>query len=460
MSTTTKNVVWEMDKNHFMHPYTDYSTFKEEGSQVIQRAEGAYVADSEGNEYLDGIAGLWCVNIGHGRKAMADAIAKQVMQMQYYNPFGHCTNEPASKLAAKLADLAPGNLNHVFYGCGGSVANDTAVRLIHFYFNVKGQHSKKKIISRLDGYHGSTYLAAGLTGIMGTKHSFDCPDEMIEYVSAANMYRRPLGAEDLSEAAYCDYLVDEFENRILQLGPGNVAAFIAEPIMGAGGVLVAPQGYHKRMHEVCKRYDMLYIADEVVTAFGRLGEMFASESIYGCTPDIICIAKGLTSGYIPLGATLISDDIYEVISKPQCDGGLLTHGFTYSGHPVACAAALKNIEILEQENICDHVKEVGPYFFSQAQKLAELPIVGDVRGSHFMIGVELVADKASKRSFDPSVGITDRVFKHCQDRGLIVRPVGNLIILSPPLVLSKEQCDTIIDVLAESLNAVIDDLNA
>ncbi|MEH6651623.1 MAG: aminotransferase [Motiliproteus sp.] len=460
MSTTSKNAVWEMDKNHFMHPYTDYSTFKEQGSQVMQRAEGAYVADSDGNEYLDGIAGLWCVNIGHGRKAMADAIAKQVMQMQYYNPFGHCTNEPASKLAAKLTELAPGNLNHVFYGCGGSVANDTAVRLIHFYFNMKGQHSKKKIISRLDGYHGSTYLAAGLTGIQGTKHSFDCPDEMIEYVSAANMYRRPLGAENLSEAAYCDFLVDEFENRILQLGADNVAAFIAEPIMGAGGVLVAPAGYHKRMHEVCKRYGMLFIADEVVTAFGRLGEMFASEAIYGCTPDIICIAKGLTSGYIPLGATLISDDIYEVISKPQCDGGLLTHGFTYSGHPVACAAALKNIEILEQEKICDHVKEVGPYFFSQAQKLADLPIVGDVRGSHFMIGVELVADKASQRSFDASVGITDRVFKHCQERGVIVRPVGNVIIISPPLILSKEQCDIIIDTLAESLNAVMSDLEA
>ena len=272
------------------------------------------------------------------------------------------------------------------------------------------------------------------------------------------MYRRPLGAEDLSEAAYCDYLVAEFETRIQQLGPENVAAFIAEPIMGAGGVLVAPEGYHKRMHEVCKRYGMLYIADEVVTAFGRLGEMFASEAIYGCTPDIICIAKGLTSGYIPLGATLISDDMYEVISKPQCDGGLLTHGFTYSGHPVACAAALKNIEILEQEKICDHVKEVGPYFFSQAQKLADLSIVGDVRGSLFMIGIELVADKASQRSFDPSIGITDRVFKHCQDRGVIVRPVGNVIIISPSLILSKEQCDSIIDTLAESLRAVMSGL--
>lgn len=449
---------WAMDKEHFIHPYTDFSNFKEEGSQVISKAEGAYVIDSDGKRYLDGIAGLWCVNIGHGRKEMAEAISNQVIDMQYYNPFGHCTNEPAADLAAKLAELAPGSLNHVFYGCGGSVANDTAIRIVHYYFNMQGKPSKKKIISRMDGYHGSTYLASALTGIQGTKYSFDSAQDVVEYISAANMYRRPVGAEDLTEAQYCDYLVNEFENRILQLGPDNVAAFIAEPIMGAGGVLVAPEGYFKRMYETCKRYDMLFIADEVVTAFGRLGAMVASEELYGCTPDLLCMAKGLTSGYIPLGVTMISDEIYSVISQPQCDGGLFSHGYTYSGHPVACAAALKNIQIMEDENLCQHVKNVGSYFYQQMRTLTDLKIVGDVRGSHFMVGIELVADKNSKRSFEASDNISIRIFKRCMEKGVIIRPVGNVLVLSPPLIITPEQCDTIVEVLQTSIKEVMAEL--
>ncbi len=443
--------LWQMDKDHFIHPYTDFSTFKEEGSQIMMAAEGAYVSDSDGNRLLDGIAGLWCVNIGHGRREMADAIANQVLQMDYYNPFGHTTNAPASELAAKLAELAPGDLNHVFYGCGGSVANDTAIRLIHYYFNLQGKTAKKKIISRVDGYHGSTYLSASLTGIQATKNCFDGIEGMIHHVSAANMYRRPAG---LNEEQYCDFLVEEFENRILQLGADNVAAFIAEPIMGAGGVLVAPAGYHKRMHSICKKYDMLYVADEVVTAFGRLGHMFASEDKFGVVPDMICIAKGLTSGYQPLGATLISDKVYETISQPQCDGGVLSLGYTYSGHPVACAAALKNIEIMERENLCEKVQELGPYFYEQASTLKELPIVGDVRGSHFMIGIELVANKESKEGFAADAEAAMRVFKRCMNRGVVIRPIGNLIVLSPPLTLSKKECDKIISSLYESLEEV------
>ncbi|MEM8660648.1 MAG: aminotransferase class III-fold pyridoxal phosphate-dependent enzyme, partial [Pseudomonadota bacterium] len=327
----------QLDKDHVIHPYTDFSTFFEEGSQVIVGADGVHVEDAEGKRYLDAIGGLWCVNIGHGRREMADCIAEQVMSMQYYNPFGHTTNAPASLLAGKLAAIAPGDLNHVFYSCGGSTANDTALRLVHYYNNMRGKQGKKKIISRNNAYHGSTYVVANLTGIHGTKQGLDriC-DDLIHHVSAADMYRRPIGAEELSEDEYCDFLVNEFENRIIQLGEDSVAAFIAEPIMGAGGVLVAPHGYHKRMYAICKKYDMLYIADEVVTAFGRLGEWFASESVFGIQPDIICIAKGLTSGYIPLGATLISDRLYEVISQPQVPGGALSMGFTYSGHAVAC----------------------------------------------------------------------------------------------------------------------------
>jgi len=451
--------LWLMDKNHVIHPYTDFSTFKQTGSRVITNADGAYVTDAEGNRFLDGIAGLWCVNIGHGRKEMADAIASQVMAMQYYNPFGHTTNSPASLLAAKLSELAPGSLNHVFYSCGGSTANDTAIRLVHYYNNLRGMPNKKKIISRDNAYHGSTYVAANLTGIQATKSGFDrIGDGFIDYVSAADMFHRPKGAEQLSEQDYCTFLVNEFENRVLQLGPDNVAAFIAEPIMGAGGVLVAPEGYHQRIFDICKRYDMLFIADEVVTAFGRLGEWFASESLYGIQPDIICIAKGLTSGYIPLGATLLSDEFYKVISEPQCEGGTLSMGYTYTAHPVACAAALKNIEIMENEQLLAHVKEVGPYFQQQLQTLQAINIVGDTRGSHFMAGIELVKDKAHGTPFPADVQAANRVFEHCIRQGLMVRPIGNVIVLSPPLIISREQVDTIVSILGESIALAENDL--
>jgi adenosylmethionine-8-amino-7-oxononanoate aminotransferase len=456
---TDAKALWQMDKDHFIHPYTDYATFKEEGSQVIVDAEGAYVTDAHGNRFLDGIAGLWCVNIGHGRQEMADAIAEQARTMQYYNPFGHCSNAPAALLAHKLAELAPGSLNHVFFSCGGSVANDTAMRLVHFYNNLRGKPNKKKIISRNDAYHGSTYVAANLTGIHGTKLSFDrIADDWISHVSAANMYRRPVGTEEMSESAYCDFLVNEFENRILQLGADNVAAFIAEPIMGAGGVLVAPQGYFKRMYDICKKYDLLFIADEVVTAFGRLGHMVASDALFGVTPDILVMAKGISSGYIPLGATMISDAMFEVLSQPQCEGGLLSMGYTYSGHAVACAAALKNIEIMERENLCAHVQNTGSYFFNKLTDLKSLPMVGDVRGSHFMVGIELVADKARKEPFDAGVAPAMRIFNQCRERGVIVRPVGNVIVLSPPLILNESQCDTIFNTLQESIAQVAAEL--
>jgi len=364
---------------------------------------------------------------------------------------------PAALLAAKLAELAPGDLNHVFYANSGSVANDLSVRIIHYYFNQIGRASKKKIISRIDGYHGATYLAASLTGIHGTKKGFDLVPDFVEHVSAANMYRRP---SHMSEDDYCDYLVREFEDRILQLGPDNVAAFIAEPIMGAGGVLVAPKDYHKRMWEICQKYDLLYVADEVVTAFGRLGHMFASEDVTGIQPDIINTAKGLTSGYIPLSATLIADKIYDVISNPQIEGSGLTMGFTYSGHPVGCAAALTNIEIIERENLCGHVRDMGPKFETMMKSLLDLPIVGDVRGSHFMQGIELVSDKNSKEGFAPEVKAADRVYKKCLKRGVMIRPIGNLMVVSPPLILTEEECQKIATALAESILELSDELKA
>ena len=451
MTKPDANSAWAKDRDHVLHPYTDFSTFKDEGSQVIEGARGMYVTDTDGRKLLDGIAGLWCVNVGHGRRDMAEAIADQVLKMQYYNPFGHSTNVPAAELGHWLATHAPGSLNHVYYTTGGSTANDAAIRLVHYYFTMKGQHRKKKIISRNSAYHGATYVAAELTGIHATKMSFDKVGEnFIHHVSAANMYAKP---DDMTEAAYCDFLVAEFENRIEQIGPDNCAAFIAEPIMGAGGVLVAPGGYHRRMWEVCKRHGMLYIADEVVTAFGRLGEWFASETLYDYQPDILVSAKGVTSGYIPLGVTLISDEIYEVISRPQCEGGVFSMGLTYFGHPVACAAALKNVEIIENEGLLRNARDVGAYFQQTAQALRDLPIVGDVRGQGLMMAVDLVADKTTKEPFPVTTGMGGRVFAKCVEGGIIVRPVGDRIVLSPPIIINKDECDTIVSVLGDAIRS-------
>tara|TARA_B100000315_G_C14516219_1_gene559289 strand:- start:1 stop:1407 length:1407 start_codon:yes stop_codon:yes gene_type:complete len=448
-------VLWRQDLDHYIHPWTDFSTFKEEGSLIMAESEGAYVIDSEGNRYIDGIGGLWCVNIGYANEEMAQAIAEQVRRITYYSTFGHLTTPPAAELAAKLAELTPGKLNHVFYGTGGSMSNDTAIRIIHFYFNRLGKKNKKKIISRTDGYHGSTYLAMTLTGIEFDHQGFDLAPDLVHHIPAPNPYRRPdgMGLEE-----FCDEKVADLENKILELGPENVACFIAEPVMGAGGVIVPPPGYHRRTREVCDRYEVLYISDEVVTGFGRLGHFFASESVFDFVPDIITCAKGISSGYVPLSATLLSEAMYDVISVPQAEGAMFTHGFTYSGHPISCAAGLKNIEIMERDDICGHVRDVGPYLEEQLASLLEHPIVGDVRGSHFMMCIENVANKETKALFPAEVAIGGRIAAHCQSRGVIVRPIAHLNVLSPPLILTRQQIDTMVEVLHDSIRATQDDL--
>ena len=447
--------LWRQDVDHYIHPWTDFSTFKEEGSLIMAESEGAYVIDSEGNRYIDGIGGLWCVNIGYANEEMAQAIAEQVRRITYYSTFTHLTTPPAAELASKLAELTPGKLNHVFYGTGGSMSNDTAIRIIHFYFNRLGKRNKKKIISRTDGYHGSTYLAMTLTGIEFDHQGFDLVPDLVHHIPAPNPYRRPDG---MSLEVFCDEKVADLENKILELGPENVACFIAEPIMGAGGVIVPPPGYHRRTREVCDRYEVLYISDEVVTGFGRLGHFFASESVFDFVPDIITCAKGISSGYVPLSATLLSEAMYDVISVPQSEGAMFTHGFTYSGHPISCAAGLKNIEIMERDDICGYVRDVGPYLEEQLASLLEHPIVGDVRGSHFMMCIENVADKETKALLPAEAAIGNRIAAHCQSRGVIVRPIAHLNVLSPPLILTRQQIDTMVEVLHDSIRATQDDL--
>lgn len=447
--------LWKKDLDHYVHPWTDFNVFHEEGSLVVAEADGAYVYDSDGKRYIDGIGGLWCVNIGYGRDEMAQAIADQVRAIPYYSSFNHLTTPPSAELAAKLAEISPDNLNHVFYGTGGSQANDTAIRIIHYYFNRLGKTSKKKIISRVDAYHGSTYLTMTLTGVTADHIGFDLAPDLVSYVSCPNPYRKP---DNMSDAEYCDFLVDELEQEILKIGEDNVAAFIAEPIMGAGGVIVPPQGYHQRTFEVCRKYGVLYISDEVVTGFGRIGHLLSSEPVFGIKPDVITMAKGISSGYLPLSATMLSDEIYEVISQPAEDGSLFTHGFTYSGHPVCCRAGLKNIEIIEREGICEHVRDVGPYFEQQLNTLRDLPIVGDVRGKCFMMCVENVKNSQTKELFDDDVAIGDRIAAHCQKHGLIVRPIAHLNVLSPPLILTRHEVDEVVKILRTGIMAAMDDL--
>jgi len=449
------NEVRTNDQNHFLHPYTHFDTFKKDGSAVMVKSEGVYVWDSNGNKYLDGIGGLWCVNIGHGRTEIAEAIAEQARRMCYYTSFGATTNIPASNLARKIAKLAPDSLNHVFFSLSGSEANDVAMRLTHYYQGCRKKPYKKHFISRKGAYHGATLAAASLTGTESSRQpEFQYLTDFIHHVSNPNPYRRPGG---MTEEEFCEVLIKELEEKILELGPDNVAAFFAEPIMGAGGVIVPPRGYHRKTWEVCKKYDILYISDEVVTAFGRLGHMFASKDVFDIQPDIITSAKGLSSGYVPLAATIFSDEIWDVISAPNPDH-LFACGYTYSGHPVSCAAALKNIEILEREKICEHVRDVGPYLEEKLNTLRDLPIVGDVRGSHFMMGIESVKNPETKESFPKEFMIGSRIAKKCQEFGLILRPMGNFNVISPPLILTRNQIDELVLALRLGIEGAVDEL--
>ena len=446
---------WQADKRHWMHPWTHFDSFQEEGSLMMTRAKGARVWDEQGKSYFDAVGGLWCTNIGLGREEMAETIAQQVREMAYANPFVDISNVPAAQLAKKLAELAPGDINRVFYSCGGSTAIDTAFRLVHFYQNCRGKPQKKHILARKGGYHGSTYAAMSITGKSGDKiPEFDYIQDSIHHLSCPNPYRAPAG---LDEQQFCNLLVEECKQKITELGADNIAAFFAEPILGSGGVIVPPEGYNRRIWELCQENDILFVADEVVTAFGRVGHWFASKDVFGIQPDIITCAKGLTSGYQPLGATLFSDRIYDVISSGDADR-YFASGYTYSGHPVACAAALKNIEIIERENLLERVIDVGAYFEQRLQSLRDLPLVGDVRGKRFMMCVENVADKATKQLLPDELNIGKWISDRAEQNGLIVRPIVHLNVMSPPLTMGRDEVDFVVEQLGAAIEHTYHDL--
>lgn len=453
MSTLTNAAatIRDYDNHNFLHPWESMASLGEANRTISSHAEGIYVYDQDGRRLIDGPGGMWCTQIGYGRRDMAEAIAEQVVKLAYHSPW-NTAGEPSAVLAHRLAELAPGDLNHVSFTTGGSTAVDTALRFTHFYNNVLGRPEKKRVISREKAYHGSTYLSATVTGKERSKSLFDVETRLVSFLPDVNPNLRPAG---MSEADWCRAKVADLENAILELGPETVAAFIAEPILASGGVIIPPEGYFKRCWEVCRKHDVLFIADEVVTAFGRLGHWFASKDVFGVEPDLLTCAKGLTSGYLPLGACIISDRLLEEVRVRAKPDLLFSNGYTYSGHPVCCAAALKNLDIMEQEGILAHVREISPYFLERIVALESNPIVGDARGIGLVGCVEgRIKGEAGidRLTLDREFG--SRIDRKCESLGLIVRPLVNMCVFSPPLVITRPQIDEMFDILEEAIRQV------
>ena len=388
--------------------------------------------------------------------AVAEASAEQLAELPFYNNFFRCSNQPAAELAARLSQVTPERFQHVFFTNSGSEANDTQIKLVHRYFDLLGKPEKKLIISRQNADHGST-IAASTLGGMSAMHKQTMGLDYVHHIQQPHWFEE--GA-DLDPEAFGIAAARELEKKIDELGEDRVAAFIAEPVQGAGGVIVPPPGYHRRTREVCDRYEVIYISEEVVTGFGRLGQFFASEDVFDFVPDIITCAKGISSGYVPLSATILSKKIYDVISVPQAEGALFTHGFTYSGHPISCAAGLKNIEIMEREDIFEHVRQITPYFQQRLRDLARHPIVGDARGMGLLGCIEGRAPSESAEDARLAVDLEfgTRLDRKCEARGLLVRPIINMAVFSPPLIIQQDDIDRMFDIMDAALAEVGDEM--
>jgi putrescine---pyruvate transaminase len=443
-----------IDAAHHLHPFTDHKDLRAAGSRIITRAEGPFIYDSEGNEILDGMAGLWCVNIGYGRKELAEAAYAQMLELPYYNSFFRCSTPSPVMLSKKLAEIAPDNMNQVFFGSSGSEANDTALRLVRHYWALEGKPEKNRVISRHAAYHGSTIAGASLGGMGGMHSQLGGAVPNIAHVMPP--YAFELAEPGESEHDFGLRAARAVEAEILAAVPEKVAAFIGEPIQGAGGVKIPPASYWPEIQRICRKYDVLLMLDEVITGYGRTGEWFAAQSM-GIEADTITTAKALTSGYQPLSALFVGDRIAAALVDK---GGEFFHGYTYSGHPVACAVALKNLEIIEQEGLIDRVRDdTGPYFGKALkERLAGHDLVGEVRTFGLLGAIEVVRDKATKARFEPAGSAAVTVRDHAVAQGMMLRATGDTMILSPPLIWTRATVDMACDRLAKAFDLAKADL--
>ncbi len=442
------------DMDHHLPAQADYGHIVDiGGSRIITRAEGCNFYDIDGKEYLDGMAGLWCVGVGYGRKELADTAYHQMLELPYYNSFFKTANVPSIELAHKLASIAGGKLKHVFFNSSGSEAVDTMFRMVRYYWKIMEQPKRNIFIARTNGYHGSTTLGASLGGMSAMHNICDAPINGIEHIMQP--YKFGLGFDE-TEEEFCNRAVKELEDKINEVGAQNVAAFVAEPIQGAGGVIIPPNGYWKKIEAICKKHGILLVCDEVICGYGRTGEWFGHQS-YGVTPDIITTAKQLSSGYMPISATIVSEDIVHVLREK---GGDFVHGYTYSGHPVACAVALKNLEIIEDEGLIAKVKnETGPYLKEALARLNDHELVGETRSYGLLGAVEIVAKKGTNERWGGKEGKAGPIVRdNCIKNGLMVRGIRDSIVMCPPMIIEKAQIDFMVATIRKSLDESLGEL--
>ena len=425
------------------------------GSRIIVRAEGSTIYDGDGNALLDGMAGLWCVNVGYGREELARAAYEQMQELPFYNTFFKTATPPTVMLATKLAELLGGNLQHVFFNSSGSEANDTVMRMVRHYWHAKGEPKRTVFISRWNAYHGSTMAGASLGGMKHMHPIGGLPIPGVEHVAQPYKFGEGFGED---EEAFAARTAQAIEDRILQVGPESVAAFIGEPVQGAGGVIIPPKGYWKRVEAICRKYGILFVCDEVICGFGRLGTWFGFQH-FGVTPDMVTMAKGLSSGYLPISAVGVSDEIVKVLREK---GGEFVHGYTYSGHPTAAAVALKNLEIIEREKLVERVRDdVGPYFAEALRPLNENPLVGETRSLGLIGAVEIVAKKGTNERFTGKEGKAGPIVRDaCIKNGLMVRGIRDSIVMCPPLIITHAEIDRMVDIISRSLKEVEPTLRA
>ena len=445
------------DAAHFLHPFTDFQSLARKGSRIIRRAHNIYLWDSDGQKILDAMSGLWCVNVGYGQQALIDAATRQLTELPIYNAFFQTATVPAIELAELLAEVTPPQFNHVFFSGSGSEGNDTVVRMVRRYWDLLGQPQRSVIISRNNAYHGSTMAGASLGGMSGMHEQGGLPIPGIVHIEQPYWWehgRQSAGNPGLTREAFGLQAAHWLEEKILQLGPEKVAAFIGEPIQGAGGVIIPPSTYWPEVQRICDRHGVLLVSDEVICGFGRTGQWFGCET-FGFRPDLMTFAKGVTSGYVPLGGVMVGDRIAKVLIE---QGGEFNHGYTYSGHPVACAVALANIGLVRELKLVEHVRDdVGPYLAQHFAALAEHPLVGDAETCGLMGALLLVKDKSHGTAFAESVEIGMVCRGHCFANGLIMRAVGNRMIIAPPLVITREQIDEMVALIRLCLDLTLAD---